>query len=604
MTKYGVLSNAGYSLSCLWRADRVLLLWLFIGTLTRVLLPFIGIVTPRVVIDEITAAVTAERFVSVMLLLGAVLVVTHFLHGYSAAKIDPLTKNVYNADFTIRHSEKLLTMDYANREQPDFIKLNSKTQFSQHSDEGATRFIPTLSEFVVNVGGLVLFGGVIIAVHPLIILFLCASVAVNSFFQWRHRKFDEGRRQYTGEVWQKIWHTRWAMGHKPYAADIRLYSMKKWLMERWGFHLAELRVSNSKSARKGMAAGIADGFMVLIRDGGSYVFLTYLLLAGDIGLGEFVMMFAAIGGMAAWINGIITSSTNLSRSSVHMSDRRETLEYPDVLRTDGGKPRENAAEIKLVNVSYTYPGRMGEQSRESGTTSPKAEKPTLKNINLTIKPGERLAIVGVNGAGKTTLIKTICGFYTPQTGEVFYDGKKIAEYGRDDYFSAISAVFQDIYLLADTIAVNVAQSSSHDMEKVKKCMALAGLDKDPNQNLVREVNENATDLSGGERQKLALARALYKNAPLLILDEPTAALDPIAESEMYSRYAELTKGKTSIYISHRLASTRFCDRIILLDGNIISEEGTHDELIAKNGKYAEMFATQASYYKEGGDGNE
>ncbi|MCL1863311.1 MAG: ABC transporter ATP-binding protein/permease [Defluviitaleaceae bacterium] len=588
MTKYGVFSNTLYSLSCLWRADKVLLLWVMLGTVMRILLPFIGILTPRIVIEEIIAEVSAERFIMVMLVLGVVLAVARFLHGYSAVKIDPMTKNVYNADFTLKHSEKMLTMDYANREHPDFIKLNSKTTFSNHSDEGATRFVPTLSGFVVNVGGLLLFGGVIATVHPLIILLLFASVAINSFFQWRHRKFDEGRREYTGEIWQKVWHLRWAMGFKPFASDIRLYSMKNWLMERWGFHLQELRVSNELSAKKGLAAGVADIVMVLIRDGAAYAFLTYLLLVGSIGLGEFVMMFAAIGGMAAWINGIIISSTNLARSSVHMSDRRETLEYPDMRQKGGAKPSKNAAEIKLTNVDYSYP---------------KSEKPTLQNINLTIKARERLAVVGVNGAGKTTLIKLICGFYTPSRGDVFYDGKNISSYDRDDFFSAITAVFQEIHLLPDTIAVNVAQGIP-DMAKVKKCLAMAGLDKDPEILLVREVNENAIDLSGGERQKLALARALYKDAPLLILDEPTAALDPIAESEIYAKYAELTEGKTSVFISHRLASTRFCDRIILLDDNVIAEEGTHDELMQIDGKYAEMFATQASYYKDecaGGD---
>jgi len=591
LTKYGVMSNVGYSLGCLWRSDKILLIWLFIGTITRVFLPFVGILTPRIVIDEIMYGATVERFLMVMLVLGAVLVIAHFLNGYSDMKINEQTKNAYNADFTIRHTEKLLTMDYANRENPDFIKLNSKTTFNQHSDEGATRFIPTLSQFVVNVGGLILFGGVIIAIHPLIILFLCVSVAINSLFQRRHRKFDESRREYTGELWQKVWHSRWAMGQRKYAADIRLYSMVKWLMERWEFHLGELCESNTLSAKKGLAAGIADSLMVLIRDGGAYAFLTYLLLAGNIGLGEFVMMFGAIGGMAAWINGIINNGTNLFRSSVHMSDRRETLEFPDVQREkDGIKPdTTKASEIIIKNASYTYP---------------KADKPTLKDINLTIKAGERLAVVGVNGAGKTTLIKLICGFYTPQVGSVSYDGNELSKYSRDDYFAVITAVFQDIYLLADTVAVNVAQSSSPNMEKVKKCLALAGLNKEIDVKLVRETDENAIELSGGERQKLALARALYKNAPLLILDEPTAALDPIAESEMYAKYAELTEGKTSVYISHRLASTRFCDRIILLDGNIIAEEGTHDELMQKNGKYAEMFATQASYYRKGADGDE
>jgi ATP-binding cassette subfamily B protein len=225
-----------------------------------------------------------------------------------------------------------------------------------------------------------------------------------------------------------------------------------------------------------------------------------------------------------------------------------------------------------------------------------------------LHPGEKLAVVGLNGAGKTTLIKLICGFLDPTEGRVLLDGKDIRGYNRRDYYTMFSAVFQTFSLLAGTIATNVAQDNLDiDMDRVKECTKKAGLHdkieslKDGYETyLNRQVFEEAILLSGGETQRLMLARALYKDAPFIVLDEPTAALDPIAESEIYQKYNEMTSGKSSIYISHRLASTRFCDRIILIADGGISEEGTHTELMKRGGKYAELYEVQSKYYKEGG----
>ena len=215
--------------------------------------------------------------------------------------------------------------------------------------------------------------------------------------------------------------------------------------------------------------------------------------------------------------------------------------------------------------------------------------------------------MGLNGAGKTTLIKLICGLYDPTEGEILLNGKSVNSYNRDEYFKIFSTVFQDICVLPVTIAENIsgAETGRYDLEKVYSCMKKAGiyekvmnLPEKENTKLVKSVFENATELSGGETQKLALARALYKDAPILLLDEPTAALDPIAEQKMYLNYADFSRGKSSVFISHRLASTRFCDRIILIENGTIAECGSHSELMAQGGKYAELFELQSSYYND------
>jgi ABC-type bacteriocin/lantibiotic exporter with double-glycine peptidase domain len=352
-----------------------------------------------------------------------------------------------------------------------------------------------------------------------------------------------------------------------------------------------------KLLSKDMHAQITDALMILLRDGAAYAFLIWLVLQDQLTLSDFVLVFGAIGGLAAWVSGILTASIDLSRACVERNDIIEQITYPDRMNTGKGIALPTGAglppSIELKGVSYTYP---------------KAEKPTLKDINLHIKAGERIAIVGANGAGKTTLIKLICGLYLPTTGEVSLNNNPVSKYNRDEYYTLFSAVFQDIHMTSASIAENISQATAEltDREKVLKCLELTGLSEKTNSLpgkedtlLVREVNADGAELSGGEKQKLAMARALYKNAPVIILDEPTAALDPIAENEIYRQYADLTEGTTSIYISHRLASTRFCDRILMIDGNVISEQGTHDELMALGGTYAKMFEIQASYYQEG-----
>ena len=302
-----------------------------------------------------------------------------------------------------------------------------------------------------------------------------------------------------------------------------------------------------------------------------------------------------VGGFSGFISGILGNLSSLHTKCLDISAIREVLTYPDAFSLDTGDEVPHTGRpgvIRFENVSFRYPG--------------KDDNPyVLKNINLTLSPGERLAVVGLNGAGKTTLIKLLVGFYDPTEGRITYNGVDLRKLKRREYYKEFSAVFQDINIFAGTVSENVAASATDiDMERVKRCIAYADLTekvesmpKGYDTLLNRNVYEEAQDLSGGERQRLILARALYKEAPILLLDEPTAALDPIAESEIYSKYNDMTKGKSAVYISHRLASTRFCDKILLIDDSIIAEEGSHEELIKLGGKYAELYGVQSSYYR-------
>jgi ABC-type multidrug transport system fused ATPase/permease subunit len=589
-----VLSNIAFSLKTTWRTRKSLVVFGLAGTVTRIALPFTGILTSKIVIDELTARVSAAHFCAVIGGLTALLVLLNFLKNYTDQKIDYGFGTNSIITFMYVSQKKKLSMDYELLEDGANKTVFDKAQKTLYSNQTPACNLPRdLSGVFENFFGLVLYGGFISLVNPAIVVLLALSALINWIALSLARRYEENTRDERAKTGGKHRYAVFTLMDRALGKDIRMYSMLGWFGMNCDRLMAEARKAEGAVAARRMAAGLTDTCLVLVRNGAAYAYLVYLLVNNRIGLGDFVMIFAAIGSLAGWISGLVSRISDLLRASGELGDFRALLDLPDVSNTGPGAPLPSAnlaPELRLENVGYTYFA---------------SDSPVLEHINVTIKPGERIALVGVNGAGKTTLVKLIAGLCRPKTGRVLLAGRDIAEYNRDEYFSLVTAVFQDIQLLAASIAENVSQREDTDRERAAECLRLAGLEDKvkalPNGMdtlLVREVHDTAIELSGGERQKLALARALYKDSPVIILDEPTAALDPIAENEMYQCYAELTRGKTSIYISHRLASTRFCDRILFLDKRGIAEEGTHEELMRRGAKYAQMFSVQASYYKK------
>ena len=305
-------------------------------------------------------------------------------------------------------------------------------------------------------------------------------------------------------------------------------------------------------------------------------------------MAEFTFYSGAVIQFTQFMNRFVQSYGIVKQCSLDVGMVREALEY---LPEDKGSTVHNlsdypAPEIRFEHVTFSYPG---------------STEPVLKDINFCVRPGEKVALVGANGAGKTTLVKLLCGLYQPAEGRILIDGIPTSEIEEGKLFGMFSAVFQDMLVLPFSVLDNVAVTGTADVERVRGCLEKAGLSgrfPDLNQRLVKGIQDGGENLSGGEEQKLLLARALYKEAPVLVLDEPTAALDPLAESELYGKYNQFTHKKTSFFISHRLASTGFCDRILLLGEGRILEQGSHRELLDLGGQYAHMFHEQSKYYEE------
>jgi ATP-binding cassette subfamily B protein len=591
--KYSLPSNVLYSLKANWNDSPSAILWAVVGVAARTSVPFVGILMPKLVIDALTRNAAPQEFLLSVGGAAAVLVALSFLQGYSGHIIDSEFGMLGSSRTAIAGAMKIIDMDYEQLSDPDAKLKQEKAGKMSQSNHSAGNVMPmSLTNLLVQFCGFLLYGSVIFTVHWALLPLLALSAVVSSLMLRRAAKYEESKREEIAKTEEKLEYIASAFTNTEMAKDLRLYSMLDWFKDNKTALFKQNREENSGIAARKFQSSLSGAAMILLRDGAAYALLVYLLINNRVTLGEFTLMFAAIGAFAGWIQGIITQSGKVYQGSVQIRDFRTFIDMPDRMNRGAGAPLPNREfEITLENVSYTYP---------------KAEVPALENINLTIKPGERLAVVGINGAGKSTLVKLICGLYRPTTGTIKLNGVDISEFNRDEYYTLFSAVFQGIYEMSTTIACNISQlpEAETDRERVEKCLELSGLSEKINSLpkgvdtlLLKELELEATEFSGGEKQKLALARALYKNAPVIILDEPTAALDPIAEDETYRRYAELSEGKTSVYISHRLASTRFCDRIIMLNNRTISETGTHAELLKNNSKYAEMFNVQASYYR-------
>lgn len=392
--------------------------------------------------------------------------------------------------------------------------------------------------------------------------------------------------------------------------DIRLYRMWKWFQEEFRKMTDELTYWAGKQRSCSINASFFERFLAGGRDLLIYGYLISQMALGKMNLSAFLLCVGIVGSFGGWMSSLTGAFTEILRNNRYMNRYRDFLELAGRRPGHEGQaadiPAEHpgeAHEIRLEHVSFRYEGNM--ECPEGGDSREDA----IHDLTLTIRPGEKIALVGMNGAGKSTLIKLICGLYRPTSGKLYLDGRDVSLFSPEEYRKEFAVVFQEVFAFSFPLADNVSCRAAADTDggRLEQSLKDAGLwdrvQELPGKGetyLNKDLDAAGVTLSGGELQRLMLARALYKGAPVVILDEPTAALDPIAESRLYDKYYEMTKDKTSIFISHRLSSTKFCDRILYMEKGRITEEGDHRQLMEKQGAYAAMFHTQAQYYKKEG----
>lgn len=593
--KYNLIQNTCYMLHSAWQIRKSV-----IGlSLALAFLTVINSTTELLVVPMILQKVEMKASVTELLLtiagFTAALLIISFLKSYVDANT-MFGRVEFQIGMLRRLGVKAGATSYPNTEDADVErKLDKAADATIGSNCSARGMWQTLTDLLINIAGFIVYLSMLTSLQPFLILVILATTVSSYFFsnymqeyRFRHREEDS---RYSR-------HMRYSCnieGKVEFAKDIRLFGMQAWLDEIFDKTLKLYDAFIMKGQYRYMLGNALDGVMTLLRNGIAYVYLIGQTIEGNLSAAEFLLYFSAVTGFSTWIIGIFQGLVRLKEQSLEISAVREFLEIPEQFHIEDGEPlhipKDMPCEIELRDVSFRYPNN---------------EKDTLSHINLTLQQGERLAVVGLNGAGKTTLIKLICGFYDPTEGQVLLNREDIRKYNRQDYYKMFSAVFQKFIWLPSSVADNVSQTAEFDEERVNSCLEKAGLlerieelEHGIHQHVGNEVYDDGVNFSGGEMQRLMLARALYKDAPVLLLDEPTAALDAIAEHEMYLRYNEMTQGKSSVYISHRLASTRFCDRIIMLKEGQIVEEGTHEELLQAGGVYANLFHIQSKYYREG-----
>lgn len=492
-------------------------------------------------------------------------------------------------------SRKYAKTSYPNLLNTDFLALGEKASADCSANSEASEAIwTTLTDLMTSCIGFIVYLALLTNLNLWLAALVAATTAVSYFASKRINEWGYLHRSEELELTKRIEYANKTATSREFAKDIRMFGLRGWLEDLWGSTMRLYSAFCAKRERKYIWANIIDIVLTFLRNGIAYAFLIGITVKNGLPASQFLLYFAALSGFAQWVVEILDKLSVMHKQSLDISTIREFLDWDEPFDLNGGEriafEPNKQYEIRLDDVSFRYP---------------KADKDTLSHINLTVHPGEKLAIVGLNGAGKTTLVKLVCGFLDPTEGRILLNGEDIRKFNRNDYYALFSAVFQEFSVLDVTVKENVAQCvDGIDETRVWQCIDKAGLTekiqslpKGIETHLGRRVFKDGVEFSGGQTQRLMLARALYKNAPILVLDEPTAALDPIAENDIYQKYNEMTHGRTSFFISHRLASTRFCDRIIFVDGGKIAEEGTHDELLKNGGGYAYMFEVQSKYYR-------
>ncbi|MBD5129324.1 MAG: ABC transporter ATP-binding protein [Ruminococcaceae bacterium] len=589
--KYGLWDNLRYVFAQAWAVDKKMVLIIFAGFLINKGCEITAMFTDKYVVELVLGE---ENRLTLAMIVAGLLIGERVLASLNSITY---TYNWWVGSFRFRrHMKSILVKknvytDYENNEKTSVNDALNKAHYA--SENVAYDTLYNIKELLGNIFAFVALGGILSFLSPVMILL----VAVPSFISYKINRRKMMWIWNMADNWQnydrQLEYIHSAASNISYAKDMRIFNLPRFFKQVLDRSFAERLNWHEQQDEWSFGHDVLEQVVMWTGYILAYGYVVYKVFTGNIGAGDCVLYFNAISLLSNTVYALVGSYSGFQWSSDNISYAREYCDLPDKTNRGEGEPLPKSDyEIEFRNVSYTYY---------------KADEPTIKNLSFTLHKGERLALVGHNGAGKTTLIKLMCGLYDPTEGEILLNGKPVNAYNRDEYFTLFSAVFQDINELPVSIAENISGESYErtDKEKLEKCMKQSGLyekvmllPEREKTHLVQSLYDDAIELSGGQKQKMALAKALYKDAPILLLDEPTAALDPMAEQEMYLNYANFSEGKASVFISHRLASTRFCDRIIMLENGEITETGTHAELMKACGKYAELYELQSSYYND------
>lgn len=564
-----------------------------INSLIRTSILLLNIVLPKFLIDELILNENIDKII----LFGSLIVIVNLLFAFvnkTFARLLDVRNEYVNRKITEEMARKITEIEYSYLEDPYYLDLKERAVFASVNQSAISQIIYEITS--ITSGIISLFGliTIILSLSWILVVVLLIGSFIVIIISWLFKNYQSGFFKNIIPLNRKYGYYLGLSVQPQIQKDLRLYNMEPLFTNSV---LKMNRSINNRFKKFYFVNGLVSGFQFIvnsIQSGIIYIYITLRTLSTNygtrIGIGDFTMYVNTAITFTRTFNKLYNDFFNFGVVLDYLDPFLEFMQLKESKKSFGGKKLKNIETIEFKNVSFKYP---------------KTEKYILDNISFKIEKGEKISIVGLNGAGKTTLIKLLCRLYRIEEGEILINGINIFDYDYKNYIDNISAVFQDYRLFAFTILENLIGDELIDNDKIDEIINEVGL-KEKIEELPNGINtplnkaydEDGIELSGGQNQKLAIARALYKNSNLVILDEPTSALDPIAEAEIYKHFNDMVLDKTAIYISHRMSSSVFCDKIVVIDNGKVIDFDSHKALMRKkNSLYYKLFSSQAVNYK-------
>ncbi len=583
------LGNLIFILSTSWKINKVFFFIKIPVLLTGVVSSFFPLIFLRLILNEIQDGKSISKVLVYSGGYAAAVLCVNLINNLVGVILDIQTKKtVYRTKELL--GKTVMQFSYADLEQPRMKDFIEKAKNSDLFFEIINDLLSLISTTVTLVG----MAAIIITLQPIVFIMIVVVILTRLYVEKRNRKIYEKYRNIYTPIMRKMWYLGRVTSTIEFGKEVRINNLQEYLFGKYRDVADNEYLYTNKGQMKELTkSNLLVNIAVIAQECVVYIILVYKVFFGGMPIGDFSMYMTGINSLTGCFQGIISAFSNLRKNGEFAEDFRYCVEKSNesnLTQTANISAKDiNSVELEFRNVSFKYPN---------------TDRMILKNVSLILKAGETLSLVGINGAGKTTFVKLVCRLYEPTEGEILINGIPINTIPYKDYCELLGVVFQDFKIFAFTVAENVALSTDYDVSEVERCMEESDIMKKveslPDRSetfLSKEFSESGIEFSGGEGQKIAIARTLYKDPPLIILDEPTSALDPIAEYEIYQKFSSLVKGRTAIYISHRLSSTRFTDKVAVFENGELSEYGNHRELLKLDGGvYKNMFEMQAHYY--------
>lgn len=586
------LRSARYLFEQAHQCDKLLVPLMFLNMLIDSMIPFIIVIFPKYIIDELTIGKNLKitlfwvsTFFATNLILGSINTV---IDGVVNCKKEKLIQQHYKV-----FSNKTMSMDLEDVENTNISDKKAHAQqvitWNSRNIDGIKNGIGGIFSFSIQMVG---FSYILSRLNILIIFLTVGIIIINALLNNVNQKIIRKIDMELAPINRRWNYLTKISEDYSFGKLIRIYSFAPMIIQKCIQNRKVFKEKQVVIQRNSLLNSILLAFLSIVQEGVVYIFLVSSVVSGNITLGDLSMYLAATMAFSNAVNNVISFTIGLNYTTKYINDFIDFINIPDSMRKDGMAQIDDHEWIfEFRNVSYKYPF---------------SDKTVLNDMNISFSLNDKITLVGDNGAGKTTFVKLLMRFYDPTSGEILLNGKNIKEYEYDEYFKVFSTVFQDYQFFAFTISENIAFAEA--MLEDRKQLILNALSKVGMlervyllpQNICsymgKGFEDDGVEFSGGEMQKIAIARSIYKDAPMFIMDEPTANLSPIAEYNIFKNFNDSTLNKTVLYVSHRLTSTVFSNRILVFDKGQITEDGTHQELIRRNGLYKKMFDMQSAYY--------